>query len=766
MKQDVQCTASPSNVNNVNNTGCLVQADDKEVLEQHQDGRVPNMRPELKMRDGYPDFTQLEETYRYQCRPAPEHTDRVQFLHNNKMSVPEAMFKDNGRLSATGWLWATRTHPPVSVLPNITDDEQAAATADMDEHRNRLRAASTDSAVRNYGRQATRQLVDELLLNALDDARDQILHLQGVPIDDIINQFGDDDDDDSEWEEDQNFYDEYAALDLEMPDAPAPVQYSLQAPEWVQARIDAIIANHQPPPRHAINERAHYRHNHNFINSDDNGARGRQHDDEVDEHDYMLDPGQNPTLENIVTSHVRRVNRGQASSLNFIFEATPDTPSRTVSFRSSSDDTNRATTRSSPPLSEFELQLNDPQAELERHIEDLNEHYYQDIVSKLTITSQLQPTNLLKLTLTSLHFHNLHVTGLSMRTHEINGIIYNNEQEHTSEHECESERGNKKARGHDYENKYNLPSCLKTDCDLIIKNKNVHLIPAIESRELEQNKMIKNEQPITTHSNTECMKNLVIHKPTPIKSQIMKNQQIKIQKPAKQPIKSHSYPYEYNSHCEYHDDSAVKLTSNISNTHYTKTSVHKQFHINNTEHPKTEPQCKNKTKTQQTQINKTTNENKNKNENKQETQNINKINITTIPTPVKLNQHKKCTNLNNNNITTNILYSHEQYTIEADETILLNNTTLEQDNFHGYCIDSGASRTLVGKQQFDAYCKDLQVEVDIQPSPHTFRFGSGVHQSIGSFMARLPLPNSSFLTFKTYIVPIDVPFLIGLDVLF
>lgn len=80
-------------------------------------------------------------------------------------------------------------------------------------------------------------------------------------------------------------------------------------------------------------------------------------------------------------------------------------------------------------------------------------------------------------------------------------------------------------------------------------------------------------------------------------------------------------------------------------------------------------------------------------------------------------------------------------------------------------METGSTQSLIGHSQFHAYCKQYNLSIKTRPSPHYFRFGTGVHQSRGTFKARIPLPNQSYLNLKTSIAPIEVPFLIGLDVL-
>lgn len=92
-------------------------------------------------------------------------------------------------------------------------------------------------------------------------------------------------------------------------------------------------------------------------------------------------------------------------------------------------------------------------------------------------------------------------------------------------------------------------------------------------------------------------------------------------------------------------------------------------------------------------------------------------------------------------------------------------TTTTPQTFKGYCVDSGASRSLIVQPQFQAYIHQLRSPINITSSYYLFHFSTVIHTSSDSFMARLSIPWNAFLCFKTYILPIYVPFLIGMDFL-
>lgn len=58
------------------------------------------------------------------------------------------------------------------------------------------------------------------------------------------------------------------------------------------------------------------------------------------------------------------------------------------------------------------------------------------------------------------------------------------------------------------------------------------------------------------------------------------------------------------------------------------------------------------------------------------------------------------------------------------------------------------------------------LKMESKQSPDPTRFALDVETIRAyEFIAHIPIHHQSFLTFKTHIVPIDVPLLIGLDIL-
>lgn len=66
----------------------------------------------------------------------------------------------------------------------------------------------------------------------------------------------------------------------------------------------------------------------------------------------------------------------------------------------------------------------------------------------------------------------------------------------------------------------------------------------------------------------------------------------------------------------------------------------------------------------------------------------------------------------------------------SPEKILLQGAESRIDTSKGtYCLESGASRTVDGEEQFYEYKKNGETTIKTRPGPHKFYFGNGTHQS-------------------------------------
>lgn len=93
-----------------------------------------------------------------------------------------------------------------------------------------------------------------------------------------------------------------------------------------------------------------------------------------------------------------------------------------------------------------------------------------------------------------------------------------------------------------------------------------------------------------------------------------------------------------------------------------------------------------------------------------------------------------------------------------------NYTIRKGDDFDGFCLDTRAKRTLVGLNQLECLKQQFRKHIELKRTAISFRLGNINYQSIGSLYAKVPLPQKEEIDIKTHVVPINVPFLIGLDI--
>lgn len=85
-------------------------------------------------------------------------------------------------------------------------------------------------------------------------------------------------------------------------------------------------------------------------------------------------------------------------------------------------------------------------------------------------------------------------------------------------------------------------------------------------------------------------------------------------------------------------------------------------------------------------------------------------------------------------------------------------------NFEGAVLDTGAQRSVIGKDQALAYCDMLTIGIDLAESQSIFVFGSDKQPSI-CLLKIIMLTPKGIITVLTDFVPAKIPFLIGLDLL-
>lgn len=92
-------------------------------------------------------------------------------------------------------------------------------------------------------------------------------------------------------------------------------------------------------------------------------------------------------------------------------------------------------------------------------------------------------------------------------------------------------------------------------------------------------------------------------------------------------------------------------------------------------------------------------------------------------------------------------------------------TVKKDTEFIGYCLDSGAAKSVVVENQYNELCKELGLTLKFRPSITMFRFGATKFRSAGYFRTRLRVSHELFIKFVVYIVTGDFPMLVGLDVM-
>lgn len=87
-------------------------------------------------------------------------------------------------------------------------------------------------------------------------------------------------------------------------------------------------------------------------------------------------------------------------------------------------------------------------------------------------------------------------------------------------------------------------------------------------------------------------------------------------------------------------------------------------------------------------------------------------------------------------------------------------------HFIGGCIDSGAQKTVIGVQQAAAYGQLAGINLtDPNDSSLQFKFGNKTYRGHGTINNRLPISEEHYVDIRAHIVDVDIPLLIGLDVL-
>jgi len=91
---------------------------------------------------------------------------------------------------------------------------------------------------------------------------------------------------------------------------------------------------------------------------------------------------------------------------------------------------------------------------------------------------------------------------------------------------------------------------------------------------------------------------------------------------------------------------------------------------------------------------------------------------------------------------------------------------LEREAFLGACLDTGATRTVIGRSQADAYARMAGTSVRPPSTPLTkYLFGRVLTPSTGTIDMRVPLAADLYAAMRVNVVDLNVPLLFALDAL-
>lgn len=110
------------------------------------------------------------------------------------------------------------------------------------------------------------------------------------------------------------------------------------------------------------------------------------------------------------------------------------------------------------------------------------------------------------------------------------------------------------------------------------------------------------------------------------------------------------------------------------------------------------------------------------------------------------------------------------FDIPYDTTIMTANLPNEQPKkgtdtqyFLGYCLDSGAARSVVGKNQYGHLCREKGRKLKVFPSGTILKFCKSRFSSACKFLTRLRVMPDNFIELIEEIVNADFPLLINIE---
>lgn len=97
--------------------------------------------------------------------------------------------------------------------------------------------------------------------------------------------------------------------------------------------------------------------------------------------------------------------------------------------------------------------------------------------------------------------------------------------------------------------------------------------------------------------------------------------------------------------------------------------------------------------------------------------------------------------------------------------VLSSSTRGAKAGFLGYCLDSGASRSVVGEQQYRQLYISTKHQLQLKTSDTLFKFGNTTFPSLRKFTTRLKVSGERYLEMEIEAVSGDFPLLICLEIM-
>ena len=113
------------------------------------------------------------------------------------------------------------------------------------------------------------------------------------------------------------------------------------------------------------------------------------------------------------------------------------------------------------------------------------------------------------------------------------------------------------------------------------------------------------------------------------------------------------------------------------------------------------------------------------------------------------------------------LFTVLEYVSSGEVMVNLSHEDSKSAAFLGACIDADAQRYVIGRKQALAYCEfsGITFEVDTVSKHRVYKFEKKRYKGLGTLLIRMPVKADNFISADVEVVDLDVPFLIGFELL-